>query len=451
VWTTSFHGGIHPPSEKQRTSHVPIESLPAPQKVVIHLSQHAGDPAGPIVQSGDRVRIGQKIAEPLGQVSASVHASIAGKVVRIGQFPYPDGRRGPAIEIENDGSGEAVAFSPMDKSWREAALGELVNTIAGAGVVGMGGAAFPTHLKLSPPSNIQIHTLIINAIESEPYLTADHRIVIEKTEEILTGSLVARKMVGAKRTIIALESCRQDAIARVAAALKDPKYKDIVLVRLKPKYPQGSEKLLVQTIAGKQVPTGGSPAELGCIVLNVATVHAVCNAVVSGIPCYQRVVTVSGPAVRSPKNLLVPIGTPLRVLLDNCGFDAGVVRKVVMGGAMTGRAQSELDVTVQKSTAGVIAFDSASDAPCQKDCINCGSCVKTCPMRLVPSFCAKNVEKNKLDDAVAWGIDDCIECGSCAYVCPSRINLVHFMKLGKYLLARRGGGAHPGLEEKTHA
>jgi Na+-translocating ferredoxin:NAD+ oxidoreductase subunit C len=445
-WRTSFHGGIHPPSEKERTAHLSIEALPPPPRVIIHLSQHIGNPANPCVESGDRVRIGQKIGEPSGQISAAVHASIAGKVVRVGQFPCPDGRRGPAIEIENDGSDNSVDWQPMDKSWREAALGELVRAIADAGVVGMGGAAFPTHIKLSPPSNIQLRALIINAVESEPFLTADHRLVLEKTDEILAGALVVRKMLGVKRTVIALETSKHQAIAAISGLLKDPKYKEISLARVKPKYPQGSEKLLIQTLLRKQVPSGGSPMDLGCIMLNVATVHSIYNAVLCGVPLYQRVITVSGPAVRSPKNLLVPIGTPCRSVVDYCAFDPQVARKVIMGGAMTGCAQPDLDVAVQKTTAGIIAFNSVIEDQRRQECINCGLCVKTCPMRLVPSFLAKNVEKDKLEAAVEWGIKDCIECGSCAYVCPSRINLVHFMKLGKYLIAKQHIPVQSGRE-----
>ena len=444
---TSFHGGIHLPRKTERADRVPIEHLPSPPKVVIHLAQHAGRPANPIVKTGDRVKIGQKVGAAVEEVSASVHASIAGKVLRIGQFPYPDGRRGPAIEIENDGSGDTIEPRPMNKPWREAALGELVRLIADAGIVCMDQSAYPLHVKLSLPSNIQLHTFIINGIGDDPYLTAGERVIVEKTEEILTGSLIVKKMLEAKRTIIALENKQQQAVALVSGMLKDPKYKALSLAKLKPKYPQGSEKLLIQTLVKKQVPSGGAPIDIGCITLNVATVHAVYNAVVSGIPLHHRVMTVNGPAVRSPKNLLVPIGTPLRFILDFCSYDPGVARKVVMGGAMTGGAQSDLDVAVQKSTAGIVAFDTAAiDISLSQDCINCGSCVKTCPMRLIPSFLAKYVEKNKIGDAALWGIEDCIECGSCAYVCPSKINLVHFIKLGKYLSARQRDPALLGME-----
>jgi Na+-translocating ferredoxin:NAD+ oxidoreductase subunit C len=438
----SFHGGIHPPAQKERTADSPIALLPQPPKVVIHLAQHAGIPANPLVKTGDTVRVGQKIGEPAGLISSAIHASVSGRVLRVGQFSCPDGKRAAAIEIENDGRREAMDLAAMDKSWRETAPGELVRMIAAAGVVDMGRSAFPAHVLLSPPSHIPIHTLIISGVEDEPYVTADRRLMLENTEEILTGMLIVKKMVGAGRTVIAVENTNQQVIAQLSGAMKDPKYKDIAVARLKAKYPQGFEKMLTQTIAKKQVPSGCSPTDIGCIVINVATAHAVFDAVVNGVPLCQRVVTVSGPAVRSPKNILVPIGTPLRWLLDFCEVDAGRLHKVVLGGPMTGQAQSDLDVPVGKSANAILAFDQPVELSGRSDCINCGNCVKTCPMRLVPSYLAKYVRANKSEQAASWGLGDCIECGSCAYVCPSRIDLVHYMKLGKYLAARRPAALH---------
>jgi Na+-translocating ferredoxin:NAD+ oxidoreductase subunit C len=432
---TSFHGGVHPPAEKERTAQLPIEPLPPPPKVVIHLAQDAGIAANPIVKEGDYVRIGQMIGEPAGQVSSSVHASVSGTVLRIGQFSYSDGKRGPAIEIENDGKSETMGLAAMDKSWREAAPGELVRLIAAAGIVDMGLKAFPTHVKLSPPTNIPIHTLIVSGVEDEPYITADYRLMLENPEEILTGTLIVKKILGARRTIIAVEA-KQQAAAKLLSSVKDPKYKDIAIARLKSKYPQGSEKMLTQTLLKKQVPSGGSAADIGCVVLNVATAYAIYNAVVNAVPLFQRVITVSGSAVPSPKNLLVPVGTPLRRVLDFCGVVTGRLHKVVLGGPMTGQAQSDLDVSVGKSTNGIVAFEKPLEISRRYACINCGNCVKTCPMRLVPSYLAKHIRKNNLEEAAAWGLFDCIECGSCAYVCPSKIDLVHFVKLGKYLTAR---------------
>jgi Na+-translocating ferredoxin:NAD+ oxidoreductase subunit C len=434
---TSFHGGIHPPPEKQRTAHLPIEPFPSPHKVVIHLAQYAGRRTNVIVKQGDHVRIGQTIGEPAAEAAVSVHASISGKVLRIDQFAYADGRRGPAIEIENDNTSEMIETPAMEKSWREAAPGELVRIIAAAGIVGMGRAAFPTHIKLSPPSNLQIHTFVVNGIEDEPYLTADYRLLLEKTEEILTGALIVNKILGVKRTVIALDSSKQEAVAKLSRALKDPKFKDIGIAKLKPKYPQGSEHMLTQTLIKKQIPSGGSPADIGCVVLNVATVNAIYNAICSGMPLVQRVITVSGPAAHSPKNLLVPIGTPMRLLLEFCGVTVGAAHKIVMGGPMTGTAQADMDVSVEKSTCGIVAFDKVAADASRHDCINCGTCVKTCPMLLVPSLLAKYVNKNNIEEAVLWGLIDCIECGSCAYACPSKIDLIHYIKLGKYLTSKQ--------------
>ena len=381
--------------------------------------------------------MGQTIGEPATEASVSVHASVSGKVLRIDQVAYPDGQRGPAIEIENDNTSEIIETRAMEKSWRETAPGELVRMITAAGIVGMGRAAFPTHIKLSPPSNLQIQTFVVNGIEDEPYLTADYRLMLEKTEEILTGTLIVNKILGVKRTVIALDSSKQEAVAKLSRALKDPKFKDIGIAKLKPKYPQGSEQMLTQTLLKKQIPSGGSPADIGCVVLNVATVYAVYDAICNGMPLVRRVITVSGPAARSPKNLLVPIGTPMRLLLDFCGVDSGAAHKIVMGGPMTGAAQADMDVSVEKSTGGIVAFDKVAAVPRRRGCINCGNCVKTCPMLLVPSFLAKHVNKNNIEEAVLWGLFDCIECGSCAYACPSKIDLIHFIKLGKYLASKQ--------------
>ena len=337
----SFHGGIHPPAEKERTAHSPIALLPLPPKVIIRLEQYAGIPANPLVRHGDYVRAGQMIAELAEQVSSPIHASVSGKVLRIGLFSYPDGSRGPAIEIENDGRREATEVTTMDKSWREAAPGELARIITAAGVVDMGRTALPAQALLSPSSLSPIHTLIVSGVEDEPYVTADCRLMLENTEEILTGTLIVKKILGAQRVFIAVEKTNQQVVAKLSGSVKDPKYKDIVLARLKPKYPQGSERMLTKTLAKKQVPSGGSPADIGCIVINVATAFAVFDAVVNGIPLYQRVVTVSGPAIRSPKNVLAPVGTPIRWLLDFCGAEADRLHKVVLGGPITGQAQSD--------------------------------------------------------------------------------------------------------------
>ena len=426
-----FRGGIFPRQHKERTEGLAIERLAAPPRVVLHMGQHVGSPAIPIVKRGDRVLIGQPIGEAAGLLSSPVHSPVSGTVVSIGAFPHPSGMHSTAIEIENDGAETFAEKILFDKPWKESAPGEIVQVIGSAGIVGMGGAAFPTHAKLSPPSHKPVDTLIINGLECEPFSTADHRLMIEKVEEILSGSLMIKKILAAKTVFFTVDSRSAEVIRVVSAALNDPKFKDISLSALKIKYPMGSEKQLIYSLTKRTVPRKGAPMDAGCIVQNVATARAVHMAVGEGVPLFERVVTVSGPAIRTPKNLWVKIGTPLRFVLEQCAIDPAIAKKIILGGAMTGIAQSELDVPVLKSTAAILAF--GGDEPrASCNCISCGACVRACPMRLVPSRLAKFVNKNLIGEALGQGVVDCIECGSCAYVCPAKINLVHFMKLGKY-------------------
>ncbi len=437
----SFKGGVHPSHSKSQTEKLPTEVFAPPSKVVIPLSQHIGAPAKPIVKRGDRVVIGQVIGEPGGFVSSTIHSSVAGTVTSVGPFAHPLGRQVMAVEIENDGSEEKAPFIPFEKPWREAAPGELVQKIASCGIVGMGGASFPTQVKLSPPSNKPIDTLIINAAECEPYLTADHRLMLERPEDLLVGMLILRKILGAKKSYIGIEDNKPDAIAAITEKLSDPKYKDITIAVLKAKYPQGGEKQLINAVTGREVPSGGLPMDVGCVVQNVGTALAIRDSILVGSPLYERVVTVTGPAVRAPKNMLVRLGTPVRLLLEACDTDFSMMKKLIMGGPMMGLAQSELDVPVIKSTSGLLAYDKTTPAVREYPCINCGICVKACPIHLVPSRLAKLVDKGHIDDAVEWNLMDCVECGSCAYACPSKINLVHFMKLGKYTVQAKRAAA----------
>jgi Na+-translocating ferredoxin:NAD+ oxidoreductase subunit C len=439
----SFQGGIHLPAEKERIGQFPIEPLLPPTKVIIHLAQHVGPPAKPVVKHGDRVKVGQAIGEAVEGICAPVHASVSGRVLTVGRFPTSDGQLGPAIEIENDGLGDMVETDPMDKSWREAALGELINIISRAGVVDMDDSGMPTHFKLSPPSTSPIDTLIINGLQSEPAVASNSRLLVEKPEEIFTGMLIVKKILGAPKTIFAVDTSQTKVAAALLTIAKDRKHKDVSVVKLNPKYPQAAEKLLVQTLLNRRIPSTGAAADVGCIVFNVATIHAIFNAVCRGVPLYERVITISGPAVRSPKNLMVPIGTPLRSLMEFCTIDPDTVHKIIIGGAMTGTAQSDLDISVQKTTSSIFLFNRGAEVARRYACINCGHCVKTCPMRLVPAFLAKYVDNDAVDLAASWGITACIECGSCSYVCPSKIDLVHFIKLGKYRIARHSA-THEG-------
>ncbi len=428
----SFRGGVHPPNSKGRTESQPIEVLPLPEKVILPISQHIGAPAKVTVNKGDIVRRGDLVAESGGFVSANIHASISGKVTAVADNPHPLGRYVAAIEIENDGNDTASDTLPPIRNWREAAPSEVVRSISAAGIVGMGGASFPTHVKLSPPPEKRIDTLIINGAECEPYLTADHRLMLEKTLEVLTGTLILKKTVGASKVYLAIEDNKPDAIATISQFLSRDDFKSITLAKLRTKYPQGGEKQLINAVTRRQVPSGGLPMDCGCVVQNVGTAYAVYQAIAEGIPLYERVVTITGPLVKNPGNLLVRIGTPLRTVLEYCQADLTLAHKVVMGGPMMGLAQSELDAPVIKSTSGILVLDSEVPAVKAHDCISCGNCVKVCPVHLVPSMLAKYIDKEQHESAEEWNVLDCMECGSCSFVCPSKINLVHFMKLGKF-------------------
>ncbi|MDR2592963.1 MAG: electron transport complex subunit RsxC [Chitinispirillales bacterium] len=428
----TFRGGVHPPHCKSQTEHSRIEEFPAPEVAVIPLSQHLGAPAAALVEKGDRVLLGQVIGEPVGNVSATVHASVAGNVLAVRPFAHPSGRLVKAVQIENDGTDEAVPFEPVEGAWRDAARGELVNKIAECGIVGMGGAGFPTHVKLSPPSRKPIDTIIINGTECEPYLTDDHRIMIERAEDILTGAQILKKILGAKDVFFAIEDNKPEALNIIISKTVGSRYNDITVATLKSKYPQGGEKVLIMALTGRQVPAGGGlPMDVGCVVQNVSTVLAVFEAVTQGAPLYKRVVTVTGANVRSPKNLMVRIGTPARALLDACGADIRGAKKIVMGGPMMGMALSDLDVPIIKTTSALMSLTESTEAVRRYPCINCGVCSRVCPLRLIPSRMAKFVEKENFDDAVKWNLMECTECGTCAYACPAKINLVQFFRMGK--------------------
>lgn len=431
--TFSFSGGVHPPHHKSLSEHSAIEILPPPPKVYIPLSQHLGAPARIVVKKGDTVKLGQMLGEAGGFVSAPVHASVSGKVSTITDFPHPSGKSMTAVEIENDGRDEKADTAGMN--WRESAREEVVKKIADAGIVGMGGASFPSHVKLSPPAVKPIDTLIINGAECEPYLTADYRLMLEKTQEILLGACILKKVLSAKKVYIGIEDNKPDAIAKVSEAARDDEYGQISVARLKTKYPQGGEKQLIQAITRRQVPSAGLPMDVGCVVHNVGTAYAVWDAVVNGTPLYQRVVTVTGAAVGKPSNLLVRIGTPMRYVLEYCKTDFTKVKKLIMGGPMMGLAQSSVDAPVMKATSGLLTLTELHPGERAHYCISCGNCLRACPIKLVPSFIAKFVGAGMYSQAEQWNCMDCIECGSCAYVCPAKINLVHFMKLGKYHVA----------------
>ena len=428
----SFKGGITIPRSKEQISQTAIELFPAPSRVIIPLLQHNGATAHPTVKRGDPVSIGQLIGEPSEHSSLAVHASVSGEVLSIGLFPHPNGRQVLAVEIENNFKDDKAYTQPYDRPWQEAASQELIQKIQQCGIAGMSGEGTPTHLKLSQPSNKTIHTVILNACVSEPYSAADTRLLIENPEDILNGFLILKKITGATRAVICVDNKLQAVNQALQARIANPEYKGISVVKLKSKYPQGAERQLIYALTKKTIQADGTAADTGCMVFSPSTALAVHEAIIDGLPLYQRVISVNGSSVGSPGNYLVRCGTPIRSILESCNVDMTTTKKVISGGPMTGITQSDLDAPIIKTTTGIFALDNTTPAIQDYPCINCGYCVNVCPQKLVPSRIAKYVKQINMKKAAEWNFSDCIECGACAYVCPSRINLVHFIKLAKF-------------------
>jgi len=415
---SSFKGGVHPRQNKATSSFV-TERLPAPPEVYIHLAQSCGAPSEPAVRKGQRVLKGEVIAVPRGKISSYIHSPVSGTVSGLKKWPHCSGQKLDAVVIANDFKEEEYRHREL-KSVQNLAPSQLVEIIRGAGVVGLGGAAFPTHVKLSVPFGKKITTLIVNGCECEPYLTADERIIEEKAEEIFEGAKIAARAVSAKDVIIAVED------NKISAASDILRRQDLrMTVKVLPtKYPQGGEKQLICALTGKKVPAGGLPADVGCVVINVQTAVAVYEAVYSGRPLFERVVTLCG-FFRKPGNVIVPVGTRLEDIINFRGGMPDSVDKIVFGGPMMGPAVSNLDVSVTKATSGILLLE-ASDAP-GFECIRCLRCASVCPMDIIPRRSYLLYKKG-----VSYGKAElCIECGACAYVCPSGIPLVQYLKWAK--------------------
>lgn len=428
----NFRGGIHPREHKEATESKKIEVAPLPQRAFIPLSQHTGAPSTPAVKPGDKVSTGSVIGKPGGTISVPTHASISGTVAEIKELPHPlTGRLTTTVVIESDGQ-DTRDESIKERHPNEITAGEIIAAVRDAGIVGLGGAAFPTFFKLSPPKEKPIDTLIINGCECEPFLTADHRLMVEKPKEIIEGTTDIARALGVKNVIIAIEDNKPDAIAAMREAAKNTNF---VIRSLKTKYPQGAEKQLIKACLGREVPSGGLPADVGCIVQNVGTAVAVREAIRFNRPLYERVVTVTGPGVIEPKNLLVRIGTPIKELINFCGGYRGRPERLIMGGPMMGIALASDEVPVLKGTSGVLVFNTAKE-PVEQDCIRCGRCIEACPMGLSPTRLNYHIKAGRLTQAKTEHLLDCIECGCCAYVCPAKIRLVHNFKYGKSELLR---------------
>lgn len=423
----TFKGGVHPPCKKQFSSGEAVEALPLPGMVFIPLSQHIGAPAEPSVKKGDSVKAGQKIGAAKGFVSAPVHASVSGKVAGIKKHPHPVSGSGEAIIIEREGD-DRVKFNGHPEF--EKLSGEEIKAItAEAGIAGMGGACFPTAVKLSPPEHAEIDTLIINGAECEPYLSSDYRVMLENPAGVITGAEILMRVLKPQRCIIAVEENKPDAAAELEKAAPD--YIEVILLPVK--YPQGGEKQLISALLGREVPSGGLPMDAGAVVQNAGTALAVKEAVIDGKPLFERVVSVTGENIKTPKNLRVRLGTPFKNLIDYCGGFTSPPGKLIAGGPMMGIAQHSLESPAIKGTSGLLCF-SKEDSPAVEavyDCIRCGSCVDVCPAGLIPSDLARFARKGAGDLLRGSGLEDCIECGCCSYSCPSKIPIVHYIKYAK--------------------
>ncbi len=426
----TFKGGVHPPEKKELSREASLSPLAPPKTVVIPLSQHIGAPCNATVEIGQEVRIGQEVGSVDAFVSAPVHASVSGKVVAIGEFPNPMGRMVSSVVIENDGQETWVELKEADPD--SLSPEEIKDRISAAGIVGMGGAAFPTKVKLSPPKEKTIDTVILNGAECEPYLNADYRLMVERPVEVIEGLKIIMRSLGVGKGYIGIESNKPQAFEILTSAASE--YNDVEVQMLEVKYPQGAEKMLIKAITGREVPSkGGLPMDVGCVVQNIGTAVAIRNAVKLGRPLVERVVTVTGGGIREPKNLSVRVGTMVSELIEACGGLTDDAVKVISGGPMMGFALSTLEVPVTKGTSGILVMTEEEAPHTDKylNCIRCGRCIDACPMGLMPQMLSILSEAGQYEECKEYNLWDCFECGSCAFVCPSKRPIVQFVKLAK--------------------
>lgn len=431
-----FKGGIHPLEGKELTAGKGLRIAPLFDKYIVPVRQSIGAPPTLTVKKGDTVKKGQRIAEPGGFVSVPLHSPVCGTVGDVVEITGVTGASEQAVEIIADGTDEWDTGLDPIPNWADTEKDVLKKRILDAGIVGMGGAAFPTHVKLSPPPEKNIDTLIINGAECEPFLTADHRLMLTRTEEALTGIAIAAKILKVSRIFVGVEDNKMDAIEKMTAAAA--KFK-ITVVPLHVKYPQGAEKQLIYALTGRQVLEGGLPMDVGCVVMNIGTAAAVHDAVVLGHPLIERITTVTGTPVVDPANYLVRIGTPIRKLLELSGGVKENPAKVIMGGPMMGFAQSNIDVPVAKNSSGVLLMAPEEIEQFEGNpCIRCSRCVKACPMNLLVPTLSTMIEAGEFAMAEQNYVMDCVECGTCAYICPAKRPLVqHFRRAKAEILAKR--------------
>ncbi len=441
---SQFRHGVHPTESKELTASRPIRRMRYPTEVVIPLRQHAGKPAKLVVHEGDRVLRGDLLGEADGFVSAPVHASASGRVVEIGLWPHPDGSMDTAVRIAVEPFSPQVARPRLVPHWEALTPDEIVRAVQQGGVVGLGGAAFPTHVKLAPPRDVSVETIILNGAECEPYLTTDHRIMVEYPERVQLGARIMMHTLGAKRVVIGVERNKPDAIA--ALERTRPTDIDVTVLPLTVKYPQGAEKMLIKTVTGREVPSGKLPVSLGVVVQNVGSAASIAEIFDTGLPLLERIVTVSGPGVREPANLIVPVGTKIRDVLAECGGLTDDAEEIVFGGPMMGNAVANLDTPIVKGTTGVVVLArTQTRQEATYPCIHCGRCLEACPVFLNPSMLGDYARVQRYEEMERLHLGDCMLCGSCSYVCPSNIPLAQMFQASKATLRRIKAAGKAGV------
>ena len=430
---STFRHGIHPEEHKDQTLGSLIRRMPFPAEVVLPLSQHLGAISKPVVQTGDKVYRGQLIATADGFMSVPLHASVTGQVRTIEKRLHPNGKMIESIVIATDPNSPQTLFNEGAIDWRHLSTRELLTAIQGGGFVGLGGAAFPTHVKFSVPAGKKVRFLLINGCECEPYLTTDHRIMLEYADAILLGIRIVQHLLGAEKTYLGVENNKWDAIRTLRERV--PADLPCEIMPLQTKSPQGAEKMLITAVLQREVPSGRLPIDVQVMVSNVGTVAGIGDLFAYGQPLIERVVTVTGPGIKQPSTLLIPLGTRLGDILDYCGGLSPDTRQVIFGGPMMGSPQSSLDVPILKGTSGIVCLTEIL-APDRKEfaCIRCSACLDACPVFLNPSQLGAYAKNGRYEDMLGLHIMDCIECGSCSYVCPSNIPLVQRFKVAKGLI-----------------
>ncbi len=436
MFKTFPKGGIHPP-ENKLTAEKPIVVLPLPPQVTVPVSQHIGAPATPTVEKGAAVKAGQVIAQAKGFVSANIHSPVSGKVSKIDTLVDTTGYKQTAVVIDVEGDEWVETINRSEVLVKEITMTreQIIERCKQSGLVGLGGATFPTHIKMTVPAGKKCDMVIINGVECEPYLTSDHRLMLEKGAEVLTGAAIIMKALGVEKVVVGIEANKPDAISHLTELAKD--FKGITIQPLKVKYPQGGEKQLIKACTGREVPSGGLPVDVGVVVQNVGTAFAVYEAVQKNKPLIERIVTVTGKDVKNPGNFRVRIGTPVTALIEAAGGMPEDTGKVVNGGPMMGKALAMTEVPVTKGTSGILLFPAAVSRRAEVlPCIRCGKCTSACAMGLEPWLISVLSEKSMWENAEKEKITDCMECGACAYTCPSKRPLLDYIRLGKSTVIR---------------